>query len=288
MKVLVTGSSGQLGLALAQSRLRPDDVHFADRSTLDIAAPAQIGTYIETVAPAAIVNCAAYTAVDRAESEVDAARAANADAVAVLAEQAERIGARLITVSTDFVFDGSASVPYAIDAATNPLSTYGRTKLQGEQAALAYPGNLVVRTAWVYAARGRNFVHTMLSLMASGDEVRVVADQVGTPTHAATLADAIWNFMALGTSGIRHVTDAGTASWYDFAVAIQEEALALGLLDRSVPIIPIATTDYPTPAVRPAYSVLDKARSWQDLGKVAPHWRAALREMLVELKGLTA
>lgn len=288
MKVLVTGASGQLGIALAHSRLCPQAAHFATRGALDIADPAQIRAVVETVAPAVIINCAAYTAVDRAESEVDAAQAANADAVALLAEQAQRIGARLITISTDFVFDGSASVPYGIEAATRPLGTYGRTKLQGEQAALAYPGNLVVRTAWVYAARGRNFVHTMLALMASRDEVRVVADQIGTPTHAASLADAVWNFMALGTSGIRHVTDAGTASWYDFAVAIQEEALALGLLNRSVPIIPIATTDYPTPATRPAYSVLDKSRSWADLGKVAPHWRVALREMLVELKGLTA
>ncbi len=288
MKVLVTGSSGQVGLALAQSRLRPHEVRFADRSALDITDPAQIRRCIEAVAPAVIVNCAAYTAVDRAESEVDAARVANADAVALLAEQANRFGAQLITISTDFVFDGRASTPYSIDAATNPLSTYGRTKLQGEQAALVYPGNLVVRTAWVYAAHGRNFVHTMLTLMASRDEVRVVADQIGTPTHAATLADAVWNFAALGTSGIRHVTDAGTASWYDFAVAIQEEALALGLLGRAVPIIPIVSTDYPTPATRPAYSVLDKSRSWEDLGLVAPHWRAALREMLVELKGLTA
>lgn len=288
MIVLVTGADGQLGRALAKSCPQDAQAVLADRARLDIADPAQIRSCIETIAPSVIINCAAYTAVDRAESEANQARAANGEAVGVMAQCAHESGARLITVSTDFVFDGQASSPYAIDAATGPLSIYGETKLLGEAAALEYPGNLVVRTAWVYAAQGPNFVHTMLMLMASRDEVKVVADQIGTPTHAATLADAIWRFASLGSSGIRHVTDAGVASWYDFAVAIQEEALVLGLLDRSVPIIPITTADFPTPARRPAYSVLDKSRSWDELGRAAPHWRVALRQMLAELKGSKA
>ena len=196
--------------------------------------------------------------------------------------------ARLIQISTDFVFDGAASTPYLPDAATNPLGVYGRTKLEGETFARGAALSSVIRTAWVYAAEGSNFVHTMLRLMGSRDEVRVVADQIGTPTHAAGLARAIWALVTVeGSGGLRghkllHWTDAGVASWYDFAVAIQEEALALGLLERAVPVVSIATQDYPTPARRPAYSVLDKSATWAITGP-ARHWRVELRECLAEI-----
>jgi dTDP-4-dehydrorhamnose reductase len=180
------------------------------------------------------------------------------------------------------VFDGSAGTPYRPDSATSPLGAYGRTKLAGET--LAGAGALIVRTAWVYAPTGGNFVRTMLRLMAAHPEVRVVVDQIGTPTYAPGLAAAIWTLTGQGASGIYHYTDAGVASWYDFAVAIQEEALALGLLEAAVPVIPIATVDFPTPAVRPAYSVLDKDATWAALGGPAPHWRTSLRTMLNEIK----
>jgi dTDP-4-dehydrorhamnose reductase len=186
-----------------------------------------------------------------------------------------------VHVSTDFVFDGKASSPYAPDAPTRPLGVYGATKRDGEIAAGA--DALIVRTAWVYAAAGNNFVRTMLRLMAERDEVRVVADQIGTPTHAASLARAIWALAAAGSTGHYHWTDAGAASWYDFAVAIQEEALALGLLSRAVPIVPIRTVDYPTPAQRPAFSILDKTTTWAITGP-ARHWRAELRDCLVCMK----
>jgi dTDP-4-dehydrorhamnose reductase len=198
-------------------------------------------------------------------------------------EENQGVRSRFVQVSTDYVFDGQACLPYRPDTPPAPASAYGRTKLAGEQAAAAHhPAPLIIRTAWVYAAQGNNFVRTMLRLMAERDEVRVVADQVGTPTHALSLAHAIWALQ--GHSSVFHWTDAGITTWYDFAVAIQDEALRLGLLTRNVPIIPIATADYPTPARRPAWSVLDKGSSWAITGP-ARHWR---HELIDCLKDLTA
>ena len=189
-------------------------------------------------------------------------------------------------ITTDFVFDGMSALPYAPDAAPNPIGAYGATKLSGErQVAAAHPQALIVRTAWVYAAQGNNFVRTMLRLMRERDELRVEADQDGTPTHAAGLARAIWALDAAGAAGIFHWTDAGVASWYDFAVAIRDEALAIGLLDRRIPVVPIRTSDYPTPARRPAMSVLDKGSSWAITGPAA-HWRDELKQALAEMKEL--
>ena len=179
------------------------------------------------------------------------------------------------------MFDGQAGTPYAPDAATNPISVYGRTKLAGEQ--LAGKDALIVRTAWVYAPTGGNFVRTMIRLMGERPEVRVVADQVGTPTYAPGLAAALWKMASQGVTGTHHYTDAGAASWYDFAVAIQEEALAAGLLSTAVPVIPIATSDFPTPAKRPSYSVLDKASTFAALGGPTQHWRANLRTMIAQI-----
>jgi len=281
MKVLLTGAGGQMGRALAASAPVGVSLIALGRDRLDIAAPGAAARAVGEIAPDLILNAAAYTAVDRAESEPALALSINGTAVGRLAAAAAMSGARLVHISTDFVFDGRAAAPYAPGAATGPLSAYGRSKLAGEQAA---GDALIVRTAWVYAAQGANFVHTMLRLMRTRDEVRVVADQIGTPTFAGSLAEAIWRLVAQGRTRIWHYTDSGQASWHDFALAIQEEALALGLLTRAVPIIPISTADYPTAAHRPGYSVLDCTATAAALGAPAPPWRDNLRTMLTGLK----
>ncbi len=285
MTVVVTGANGQLGQALQASAPAGATLVPLGRADLDIGDSAAVGAKIAALAPTLIINAAAYTAVDKAQSDADAAHRINAQAPGHLAAAARASGAHFVHVSTDFVFDGAQGRPYAPDHATAPLGIYGASKLAGEAAvAAADPQALIVRTAWVYGVTGANFVRTMLRLMAERDEVRVVADQIGTPTYAASLAEAIWALVAAGASGIHHWTDSGAASWYDFAVAIQEEALAIGLLDRIVPVTPIATADYPTPARRPSYSVLDKRSSIALIGHGAPHWRVNLRHMLGVIK----
>lgn len=282
MKILVAGSGGQLGRALAATVPAGATLIAPPEAEFDIANPDVVARVVAETGPDLLINAAAWTAVDMAEAEEDAAHRINATAVGFLATASAKSGTRFVQISTDYVFDGQGHSPYAPATPPAPASAYGRTKLAGEQAAQAHhPAPLIIRTAWVYAAQGNNFVHTMLRLMATRDEVRVVADQIGTPTHAASLARAIWALD--GQAGLFHWTDAGVASWYDFAVAIQEEALRLGLLDRCVPIIPIATADYPTPARRPAYSVLDKASSFAITGP-ARHWRAELIDCLKELQ----
>lgn len=281
MKVIVTGAGGQLGRSLIAAAPAGWQVRGLTRADLDISNAQAVARLIGDARPDIVINAAAYTAVDRAESEADLAQAINADAVGNLAAAASAGGARFAHVSTDFVFDGRGSRPYAPDDATAPLGIYGQTKLAGETAAGGEA--LIVRTAWVYAAKGKNFVHTMLRLMREREEVRVVQDQIGTPTNAPGLARAICELATDGAQGIFHYTDSGVASWYDFAVAIQEEALALGLLDRAVPVIPVPTSEFPTPAQRPGFSVLDKEATWRRLGWRAPHWRVALRTTLKEL-----
>lgn len=278
MKVLIAGSAGQLGRALATSAPAGVTILAPAEADFDICNEAQVLQTVSETRPDLLINAAAWTAVDRAEAEEEAAFAVNATAVGTLARAAAQVDARFVHVSTDYVFDGQSNRAYEPDTPPAPASAYGRTKLAGEQAAIAaHPAAMIVRTAWVYAATGNNFVHTMLRLMRERDEVRVVADQIGTPTHAASLARALWALQ--GHQGIFHWTDAGTASWYDFAVAIQDEALRLGLLKRAVPIYPIATADYPTPAPRPPWSVLDKRTSWALTGP-ARHWRHELIDCL--------
>lgn len=281
MKFLIAGAGGQLGRALQANVPAGAGCIAPLESEFDITDAAQVAAVVAASGATHLVNAAAYTAVDKAESDLDTCRRINVDAVAILADAARGAGLRFIHVSTDFVFDGSASTPYAPDAPTSPLGAYGLTKRDGELAAGA--DALIVRTAWVYAAAGNNFVHTMLRLMASRDSLSVVADQIGTPTHAAGLARCLWSLAAAGADGTYHWTDAGAASWYDFAVAIQEEARARGLLARDVPIIPIRTADYPTPARRPPYSVLDKTSTWAITGP-ARHWRDELRACLDTMK----
>lgn len=286
MKVLILGASGQLGRSLL--RLVPADVDpvALGRAELDITDEAAVERCIESVLPRIVINAAAYTAVDHAETDRARAFAVNGAAVSALARVCARTGARLIHVSTDFVFDGSAGRPYRPDDAPNPLSVYGASKLAGERALQSMEGLdwCIVRTAWLYASRGRNFVLTMLRLFGERDSVRVVADQVGAPTSADSLTRCLWRLTtAESHARILHFTDAGVASWYDFAVAVYEEARALRLATRSVEIMPIATPDYPTPARRPAYSVLDTAATYIHLQMQPMHWRARLRETLQEL-----
>lgn len=285
-RVLITGAGGQVGLALQEQAPDGWQVIPCRSSDLDVTEPGQVRTVLRRERPAVVIHTAAYTAVDDAEAAADRAEAVNARGAAHVAEAARELGARLVHLSTDFVFDGRGGRPYAPGDPPGPLGVYGRTKLVGERAVTRILGEraLIVRTAWVYSGQGQNFVLTMLRLMRGRDDVGVVADQVGTPTWARSLADALWAAAARPElSGILHWTDSGVASWYDFAVAIQEEALALGLLERAVPVRPLRTGEYPAAAPRPAYSVLDKSGSWAALGRTPPHWRVNLRLLLREL-----
>lgn len=285
MKAVVTGAGGQLAKAWSAAAPPGWSVTGLTRAELDIGDKGAVERVIGDLAPDLILNAAAYTAVDRAESEPDLVFAINRDGAGHLAATATRLGARLIQVSTDFVFDGRSGRPYRPDDAPGPLNVYGASKLAGEQAAAeAAPGALIVRTSWVYGPSGANFLATMLRLMAARPEIGVVADQIGAPTSTATLADALWGLAGKEASGVMHFTDAGVASWYDFAQAIAEEALAAGLIDRAAAVKPIATSDYPTAARRPAFSVLDSSAAYGLLGAPAAHWRIALRQVLGRMK----
>ena len=286
VSVMITGAAGQLGYELQRTAPADAIVLPVDIADLDLTDVAAVESFVARHQPRVIINGAAYTAVDRAESQPEQAEAVNVTAAATLATAAYRHGARLIQISTDFVFGGGTGRPWHRSDATDPQSVYGRTKRDGECAVLEMLGRdaLVIRTAWLYSVHGGNFVKTMLRLMAERDDVGVIADQVGTPTWANSLARTIWvSVDRPAVSGVLHWTDAGVASWYDFAVAIQEEGITRRLLQRAVPIHPIATSDYPTPAVRPIYSVLDKNDTVALLGVAPIHWRVNLRHMLDEL-----
>ncbi len=288
MRVLLAGARGQLGFELTR-RVPPGvELVAVDIGELDITSREAVLEYCRQTCPDLVINAAAYTAVDRAETEPDLAFAVNAAGAAHLAEGIQGGSGRLLQVSTDFVFDGSAGRPYRPDDPTAPLGVYGASKLEGESRVRALLGDrvLIVRTAWLYSVHGANFVKTMLRLMREKGRVQVVCDQVGTPTWAGTLAEAIWALVEKPVFGrILHCTDAGVASWYDFAVAVGEEAWKLGLLAARPEVLPIPSCRYPTAARRPAYSVLDKTETWDLLGRPAGHWRAALRRMLEEVGG---
>jgi dTDP-4-dehydrorhamnose reductase len=286
-KVLVTGASGQVGSALMHSAPPGTELRALSRGELDIGDASAVRAAVADFQPQLIINAAAYTAVDKAESEPDPADAINAQAPRHLAEAAKAIpGCRLLHISTDYVFNGRATQPYQPADPTDPLSVYGRTKLAGEHAVLGVLAErgVVLRTAWVYAPQGKNFLLTMLRLMRERGAVRVVADQKGTPTAASSIARALWRIAELpGIHGVLHWTDGGVASWYQFACAIAEDALAAGLLSQPATVTPITTAEYPTAAHRPANSVLDTRATIEKLDIKPPPWRDNLGITLEQL-----
>lgn len=292
MKLLLLGGNGQVGRELRRALPALGEVVVATRAgadaelAADFDAPDALGELVRRIVPDVVVNAAAYTAVDRAESEPDAAFRVNALAPEAIARACAASDALLLHYSTDYVFDGSVSRPYREDDATAPLGVYGASKLAGEEAIRASGArHAILRTAWVYAAHGKNFLHTMLRLARERDELRVVGDQIGAPTPAAWIADASARIVAHGVpaSGTWHLVAAGETSWYGFAGAIMDEALAAGLLARRPRVLPINTAEYPTPARRPAYSVLDTARLRRDFGIAVPDWRDGLHAVMGEL-----
>lgn len=278
--ILVTGKNGQLGNELQQlaASFPFFDFVFTDRSSLDITNAEQVNNFFKENKIAYCINAAAYTAVDKAQAEKDAALLTNEKAVSNLALACQAHGSRLLHVSTDYVFDGQADQPYTEDHPVRPVNFYGETKLKGEEAAMQNPSSIVIRTSWVYSKFGNNFVKTMLRLMADRDQLNVVSDQVGSPTYAADLAKALLHIIRTihqnpgMPGGIYHYSNEGVISWYEFAVAIQEMSGA------SCTISPIPTSAYPTPASRPAYSVLSKEKIKQTFSLHIPKWRDSLKE----------
>ena len=295
MRVLLTGACGQLGQALiavcpAEVTLIPTSRSGgAGASALDLAAADACRRLVLEQRPDAVLNAGAYTAVDRAEQEPALAQAVNAGAPAAFAEALAGTGGQLLQLSTDFVFNGRQGTPYGPAQAVDPLGVYGSSKAAGEAAALQLPGARVLRTSWVYGPVGRNFCLTLLRLHREKPELGVVADQVGCPTATHTLAEACWRALGLGHDGatplprILHWSDAGAASWYDFAVAIGERAAARGLITAPARVRPITTADYPTPARRPAYSLLDATTTRRALDLEGQHWQSALAEVLAQV-----
>lgn len=285
-KVLILGAGGQLGRCLQDAKPKDGvESEFIESSRLDITDFKLVRDYLGQARPDCLINAAAYTAVDRAESEPKIAAKVNADSVANLARVSEQLGANLIHISTDFVFDGESSTPYGPESQTHPLSIYGATKLAGELALRSFnPSGLIIRTSWLYSEYGNNFAKTMLRLFRERDEVRVVNDQVGSPTYALGLARVIWQIIAQGTlaPGIFHWSDEGGISWFEFAQGIRDESLAQGLVEKPVTITPIPSSEYPTPARRPAYSVLDTS-SLHEVMSVRT-WQEMLKLMLANLK----
>jgi len=293
MKVLLTGAAGQLGQALLAARPAEVEMIATSRSggagmmALDLGDSSACRAAVLEHRPHWVINAGAYTAVDRAEGEPELAHAVNAGAPVAFARALAETGGRLLQLSTDFVFDGTQGSPYRPEQPVNPLGVYGASKAAGETAAqqlLPAQSLCILRTSWVYGPVGNNFVRTMLRLhrerAASGQPLLVVADQVGCPTATPGLAQACWAAAMQGTGGIHHWCDAGAASWYDFAVAIGEIGTAAGLLPQAADVRPITTTDYPTPAQRPSYSLLDCITTRIALGLDAQHWRKALTEVL--------
>ncbi len=282
MKILVTGSNGQLGEELR--KIAPDypyEFVFTTREELDLQDMPHISDFIRYGEFDWIINCAAYTAVDRAEEEKEKAELVNTTAVFNMVQAAEWIGAKFIHISTDYVFDGKKSTPYTEDDTVNPLSAYARTKAEGEKYVLKYNFGMVIRSSWLFSSFGHNFVKTMLSLAQRTQDIGVVYDQVGTPTYAADLARFIMLVIdyhhkdkVLFTPGLYHYSNEGVASWYDFAHAIFEYK------EISVNLRPLRTSEFPRPAVRPPYSVLDKLKVKKLYGITIPHWRDSLKRML--------
>jgi len=286
VKILVTGGDGQLGTELC-GRLRSaghDAIAFTQHD-VDFTQADRLRTAIAEQRADWVINCAAHTQVDKAEAETELAFAVNRDGARAVAEAVKIYGGRLVHISTDFIFDGAQSHPYREEDGPNPLGVYGLSKWAGEQAVVeVIPEALILRTAWVHGAHGNNFVKTMLRLAAEREELRVVDDQIGSPSWTGDIADALLALVQQDARGCFHFTNEGVASWYDFAVAIVEEARTLGFPIKAQRITPIPTSAYPTPARRPAYSVLDKQKIRAVLARPIPHWRVSLVSMLRELQ----
>jgi dTDP-4-dehydrorhamnose reductase len=303
IRALVTGAQGQVGAEVVRELGGRAHVIARDRAALDLADPGSIRAGVREARPDVIVNCAAYTAVDRAETDREAAHAVNAVAPGILAEEAKRAGALLVHFSTDYVYDGAKRSPYVEADAANPLSAYGATKLAGERAVAAAGGpHLILRTSWVYGARGRNFLLTMLRLGRERTELRVVDDQRGAPTSSRALARLVRDLLdrngdideisreevdhLAAASGTYHASAAGETTWFGFAQAIFDEALRQRRLDFAPPrLIAITTREYPTPARRPANSVLSNAKLKAAFGAAIPDWRHGLVETVSALPG---
>jgi len=307
-RILLTGKKGQVGAELQHLLGESSELLALDRHELDLASAESIGRVIRRFEPQVIINAAAYTAVDQAESDEATARAVNAEAPALMAEEAKRIGALLVHYSTDYVFDGLKKDPYVEDDPTHPINVYGKTKLAGEQGIQNAGGlYLIFRTAWVYGTRGRNFLLTILRLAAEREELRIVADQIGAPTWSREIALATGRIILREWerskrvdsfskfSGIYHMTAAGQSSWWEFANAIVDEvqrAADLAWVTAATggrPLIvkrisPIDTTEYPTPARRPSYSILSNRRLEQVFGIRLPDWRAQLRAVVADAR----
>ena len=276
MRALVLGGNGMLGRAVAEHwRRRQRAVLALDRDHADIADRGRLTAWAEDFRPELIVNCAAFTAVDRCESERSAAFAINGDAVANVVAAADRIGAALIHISSDYVFDGKAEAPYREDAATAPLSVYGESKLRGEKQALRYPRSLVVRASWLFGPGGDNFVTTIRRLLQGGKSpLEVVDDQKGCPTYTPFLARALWDLAARGARGIVHYCNREAVSWHGFATEIAR------ILSPGTPVLPVTTAEFPRPAPRPVYSVLDSRRFETLVGRQVEPWLAGLTAYL--------
>jgi dTDP-4-dehydrorhamnose reductase len=298
IRVLVTGAGGQVGTEVERALAGRAEVIAHTRETMDLANPAEVVARIREAAPRAIVNAAAYTAVDRAEAEPEAAHSVNAVAPGLIAGEARRLGALLIHFSTDYVFDGAKRTPYVEEDETNPLGAYGRSKLEGERAVLASgAAAIVLRTAWVYGPHGRNFLLTMMRLAAKGEPIRVVDDQRGAPTSSIAIARAVALLLGAsegaitqeglderaGSAGLYHATAEGETSWYGFARAIFEERARAVAGFAAPPVEPIMTAQYPTPAKRPQYSVLSSDKLARTFGVGLGAWREGLAEVLSAL-----
>jgi dTDP-4-dehydrorhamnose reductase len=285
-KVLVTGANGQLGWELQQvAKANPNfEFIFLDRSAMDLSNPDGLLKIIESYAPSAIINTAAYTAVDKAETEKSLAHVINAEAVAELASIAKNKNIPFITYSTDYVFSGNAAIPYVTDTQLAPVNYYGKTKADGEQMALAAnPDSIIIRTSWVFSSHGNNFVKTMIRLMKERDSLNIVGDQQGRPTYARDLATAsiqILNALNLGLpiKGIYHFANTGETTWFDFAQKIKE------LAGLECTLTSINSDQFPTPAKRPNYSVLDTQKIEKELNLHIPHWELALSDCILQLK----
>ena len=292
MKVLLTGAGGQLGQALIDSQPDGIDLIATTRSNLDLADGEACRAAVSHHQPDWVLNAGAYTAVDKAETEADLAHAVNAGAPAAFAEALEKQGGRLLQISTDFVFNGSQGSPYRTDQVKNPIGVYGASKAAGEEAIQAVFGTdaraLIMRTSWVIGPVGKNFALTMLRLHRERTQIGVVADQVGCPTSTLNLAAACWRSIVLETAQtlprLMHWSDAGAASWYDVSVAVGRIGHELGLVEEPARVDPITTENYPTPATRPGYSLLDCTSTRHALNLDPVHWQLALREILKQVK----